>query len=145
MPYRRFSPVLSPIFRFLVASRWLLASALCISLLVTETAWGQAVAYPATPEVDQEDDYFGTTVVDPFRWLEEDVRSSTAVRDWVEAQNEVSFAYLETLAKREAIAARLTELWTIPPMGCRYGRDRVISIFITPACRIRACSGCKSR
>ncbi len=67
--------------------------------------------YPDTAEVEQVDDYHGTQVADPYRWLEEDVRESDDVKRWVDRQNEVTFAYLETIDERAAIEQRMTELW----------------------------------
>jgi prolyl oligopeptidase len=55
------------------------------------------------------DDYHGTKVADPFRWLEDLESKDTA--DWVAAQNKVTLAYLEKLPRRDAIRKRLTELW----------------------------------
>lgn len=69
------------------------------------------IDYPETRTVDQVDDYHGTRVADPYRWLEQDVRESEAVAGWVEAQNAVTFDYLEALPGREAIEQRLTTLW----------------------------------
>ena len=69
------------------------------------------LTYPETPSGDQTDDYHGTPVADPYRWLEDDVRESEPVADWVAAQNEVTFAYLETLPERDRIKQRLTALW----------------------------------
>jgi prolyl oligopeptidase len=69
------------------------------------------IKYPQTRHGDQVDDYHGTKVADPFRWLEDDVRKSEEVRKWVEAQNAATFAYLEKIPEREAIKKRLTELW----------------------------------
>ncbi len=70
-----------------------------------------AVDYPTTATVDQSDNYHGTTVADPYRWLEQDVRESEQVAAWVEAQNAVTFDYLEKLPGRDAIASRMKELW----------------------------------
>ncbi len=67
--------------------------------------------YPTAKKVDQVDDYFGIEVADPFRWLEDDVRESDEVRQWVTAQNEITMEYLKELPYREAIEARLTQLW----------------------------------
>ncbi|MDX1962139.1 MAG: prolyl oligopeptidase family serine peptidase [Pirellulales bacterium] len=67
--------------------------------------------YPATKTVDQADEYHGTRVADPYRWLEEDVRESPAVAEWVEAQNRVTFGYLEKLPQRQKLRDRLTEIW----------------------------------
>jgi prolyl oligopeptidase len=57
----------------------------------------------------QVDDYHGVDVADPYRWLESDVRESDETRAWVDAQNRVTFGYLEGLSEREAIRERLTE------------------------------------
>ena len=67
--------------------------------------------YPQTKKVDQKDTYHGTVVNDPYRWLENDVRESQDVRDWVEAENKVTFGYLSSLPYREAIRNRLTAMW----------------------------------
>jgi prolyl oligopeptidase len=66
-------------------------------------------AYPETGRGDVVDDYFGTKVPDPYRWLED--LDSKATADWVAAQNKVTFAYLDQLPNREAIRKRLTELY----------------------------------
>ncbi|HZD51494.1 MAG TPA: S9 family peptidase, partial [Woeseiaceae bacterium] len=76
-----------------------------------------AIDYPQTRTVDQVDDYFGTPVTDPYRWLEDDVRENADVRDWVERQNAVTFAYLETIEEREPIRARLEQLWNYERYG----------------------------
>lgn len=68
--------------------------------------------YPVTPQETVTDTYFGTTVEDPYRWLEDDTSQQTA--EWVKAQNEVTYAYLNQLPGREAIKNRLTELWNYP-------------------------------
>jgi len=73
-------------------------------------AAGPELDYPETRRVDHVDTYHGVEVADPYRWLEEDVRESEEVRRWVEAQNEVTFAFLESIPERAAIRERLTEL-----------------------------------
>ncbi len=55
------------------------------------------------------DDYHGTAVRDPYRWLEDVDSEATAA--WVQAQNEVTFGYLESIPERERLRQRLTELW----------------------------------
>jgi prolyl oligopeptidase len=67
--------------------------------------------YPATKKAVVTDEYFGTEVADPYRWLENDVREDEDVAAWVDAQNEVTFEYLSTLGDRGAIKDRLTDLW----------------------------------
>ncbi len=70
------------------------------------------LTYPVTKKVDQVDDYFGTKVADPYRWLEDD--NAEEVLAWVEAQNAVTFGYLETIPYRPEIKARLTEIYNYP-------------------------------
>lgn len=69
------------------------------------------IVYPETRRVDHVDSYHGVEVADPYRWLEEDVRQSDAVADWVAAQNRVTFDWLRDVPGRERIRRRLTELW----------------------------------
>ena len=79
-----------------------------------------AIEYPETVKTDHTDTYHGTVVPDPYRWLEDDVRESEDVADWVERQNTVTFGYLESIEERERIEARLRELWDYE----RYGLPR---------------------
>jgi len=65
--------------------------------------------YPDSPRVDQIDEYFGTRVADPYRWLE-DV-DSDQTRRWIEEQNRLTESVLETVPRREAIRRRLTGVW----------------------------------
>src|SRR5436190_628286 len=71
--------------------------------------------YPETRKVVQVDDYHGTKVADPYRWLEDDYATET--KAWIEAQNKITFAYLESIPQRERIKARLTELWNYERYG----------------------------
>lgn len=65
--------------------------------------------YPQTQKGEVVDDYFGTTVEDPYRWLEDDLSAET--KAWVEAQNEVTENYLAQIPYRSAIQSRLEKLW----------------------------------
>ncbi|MDA6067475.1 prolyl oligopeptidase family serine peptidase [Idiomarina abyssalis] len=69
----------------------------------------QSMSYPETRKGDVVDTYFGTEVADPYRWLEDDRSEET--ENWVKAQNEVTFAHLDSIPYRETIEKRLTELW----------------------------------
>lgn len=77
----------------------------------------QKLDYPSTATIGQVDNYHGTEVADPYRWLEDDVRESNEVAGWVDAQNQVTFAYLEGLPERQRIIQRLTELWDYQKYG----------------------------
>lgn len=65
--------------------------------------------YPLTEKQAVEDDYFGTRVEDPYRWLEDDRSAKTG--EWVKSENQVTSQYLSGIASRDKIKARLTELW----------------------------------
>ncbi|VTT97454.1 prolyl endopeptidase : Prolyl oligopeptidase OS=Planctomyces brasiliensis (strain ATCC 49424 / DSM 5305 / JCM 21570 / NBRC 103401 / IFAM 1448) GN=Plabr_0450 PE=4 SV=1: Peptidase_S9_N: Peptidase_S9 [Gemmataceae bacterium] len=91
--------------------RWLFACTLTAFVLLGVTAEEKKLTYPDTKKGDQTDEYHGTRVADPYRWLEDDVRTSKDVAAWVEAENKVTNAFLETIPEREAIKKRITELW----------------------------------
>ena len=68
----------------------------------------EPTTYPVTQKIDHIDDYHGTKVADPYRWLEDETSPETAA--WVEAQNAVTFPYLERIPYRDALRARVMEL-----------------------------------
>jgi prolyl oligopeptidase len=90
--------------------RRLWAAALALTLFGLPAAADQPLTYPDTRRGDQVDDYHGTKVADPYRWLEEDVRKSKEVEEWVAAENKVTFRYLEAIPQRDALKHRLTDL-----------------------------------
>jgi prolyl oligopeptidase len=73
------------------------------------------LTYPQTRKGDVVDDYHGTKMPDPYRWLED--LESKEVADWVKAQNAVTFAYLEKRPMRAALQKRIGELWNYPKMS----------------------------
>ena len=91
-----------------VPLRFLLGLLLVLGL-VQIPMMATSLSYPPSPRHDQVDIYHGVAVPDPYRWLEDP--QSAASRQWIEAQNQVTSAYLETLAGRSAISDRLTQLW----------------------------------
>ena len=70
---------------------------------------GSPLAYPVTKTTGQTDNYHGTTVADPYRWLED--ANSAETKEWVTAQNKLTQAYLAQIPQRAAIRERLTKLW----------------------------------
>jgi len=95
-----------------IAFSLLTACALIVACSPNNTGDGpQPIIYPETATGDQFDDYHGSEIADPFRWLEDDVRESDAVKSWVDAQNEVTFAYLASIPERDLIVKRMRELW----------------------------------
>jgi prolyl oligopeptidase len=69
-----------------------------------------SMKYPTTRTVPQVDEQFGVKVADPYRWLENDVRTDQEVAAWVASENAVTNAYLATLPGRDIFKARLKEL-----------------------------------
>ncbi|HKE89962.1 MAG TPA: prolyl oligopeptidase family serine peptidase [Gemmatimonadales bacterium] len=85
------------------------------AILQVPAAAAQRLRYPETKRGAQVDDYHGTPVADPYRWLEDVDAPDT--RAWVETQNAVTFAYLAGVPEREAIRRRLTAVWDYPRFG----------------------------
>ncbi|HSE16742.1 MAG TPA: prolyl oligopeptidase family serine peptidase [Pyrinomonadaceae bacterium] len=71
--------------------------------------------YPVARKGDQMDDYHGAKVADPYRWLED--LDSAETRAWVEAENKLTFGFLESIPARTAIKERLTKLWNYEKYG----------------------------
>ncbi len=84
----------------------------------------KSLDYPHVKTVEHVDDYFGTKVADPYRWMED--LNSPEVKQWVADENKVTFGYLETIPQRGAIRQRLEQVWNYerysPPVkrGSRY-------------------------
>jgi prolyl oligopeptidase len=75
------------------------------------------IRYPETKRGDLVETLHGTPVADPYRWLEDDVRKSPEVRNWVDAQSKLTADYLKAIPQREAIQKKLTELWNYEKIG----------------------------
>lgn len=69
----------------------------------------QQVQYPKTKKIDHVDEYHGTKISDPYRWLEDNTSKETGA--WVEEENNITNEYLAKIPYRESIKKRLTELW----------------------------------
>jgi prolyl oligopeptidase len=91
--------------------RVLVLTAAFLTMTSLSRAAEPAIAYPPAPRGTVSDTSFGVTVPDPYRWLEESVRTAPAVSAWVEAENKVTQKELAKLPQREAIRDRLTKLW----------------------------------
>lgn len=81
------------------------------------------LTYPVTRTVDQTDDYHGTPVADPYRWLEGGA-DDQEVQTWIEEQSQFTAAYLEQLPGREDIQQRLTTLWDYEKYGTPFKVSR---------------------
>lgn len=78
-------------------------------MVMATAAHGEPLRYPAAPRGEVVDDYFGTKVADPYRWLE--ALDSPQTRAWAAAENLLSLPYLKALPQREAFRKRLEQLW----------------------------------
>ncbi|HEX8348587.1 MAG TPA: S9 family peptidase, partial [Hymenobacter sp.] len=94
-------------------------------LLVSSQAYGQysqtaikTLPYPPTKKVDTTNTYFGTSVPDPYRWLENDQAPET--KAWVQEQNKVTQNYLAQIPFRAAIHKRLETLWNYEKYGAPF-------------------------
>ena len=72
----------------------------------------QSITYPQARKTDQVDDYHGTKVADPYRWLEDDRSAETA--DWVKAENKVTFDYLSQIPYRKQLQDRIEQVYNYP-------------------------------
>lgn len=80
-----------------------------VILVVLQNLQAQKITYPVTAKKEKKDNYFGTSVEDPYYWLEDDNAPET--KAWVEAQNKVTFEYLQKLPHREKLRQRISDLW----------------------------------
>jgi len=85
---------------------------LFILLMAINTQSFSQIKYPDTKKTEQQDDYFGTIVKDPYRWLEDD--NSAETKAWVEAQNKITNDYLSKIPFHEKVTERLEEMWNYP-------------------------------
>jgi prolyl oligopeptidase len=101
----------------MIAIQRIVSGALLAGLLVGCATQQSSVKlkYPKTAKTNVVDHYHGTEVADPYRWLEDD--NSPQTKAWVEAQNKVTFAYLNEIPGRDAIKERLTQLWNFERYG----------------------------
>src|SRR5262245_50839300 len=92
-----------------VAILWSLATALAIA------AQEARIEYPRAAKGTVVDDYFGTKVVDPYRWMED--LNAPELKTWIDAENAITFKYLDALPDRDGLKKRITELWNYPKVG----------------------------
>ena len=94
----------------------------------TVAAQQGALKYPEARKSSQVDDFYGTKIADPYRWLEDS--DSTETRAWIDAENKVTFGYLESIPERPKLLARLKQLQDYE----RYGvpRTRGAALHLQP-------------
>jgi len=90
-----------------------------LTTMITNVS-AQSIQYPKTKKVEQVDDYHGIKVVDPYRWLED--ANSQETKAWIEEQNKITRAYLDSIPQRDKIRKRLTELWNYEKYSAPFKR-----------------------
>ncbi|MFD0931913.1 prolyl oligopeptidase family protein [Psychroflexus salinarum] len=96
-------------------------AAVCLLASCNDGEKNQAtLTYPETKQVDTVDSYFDTEVKDPYRWLENDRSDET--EEWVKAQNDLTFGYLEEIPYRDQLKKRLSEVWNYEKIGAPFKR-----------------------
>lgn len=98
--------------QFPLMIKWLLF--LIAAVCSADCTYSQ-LQYPVSKKVDQADNYHGKLVSDPYRWLENDTSEET--KQWVAAQNEVTFKFLESIPFRDSIKKRLAEVYNYERYG----------------------------
>jgi prolyl oligopeptidase len=93
-------------------------------VLAAVPGMGQSLEYPQTRKGAQVDDYHGTKVADPYRWLEDDNAAETA--KWVEAENQVTFAYLDKIPYRAEVKKRLEQLYNYPKYSAPFRKGELL-------------------
>lgn len=91
---------------------------MAVNFIACNNKQAPALEYPVTKKTDSSSTYFGVTVVDPYRWLEDDLSAETAA--WVDAQNQVTFGFLNQIPFRDKIADRLTQIWNYERIGAPF-------------------------
>ena len=94
------------------------AAGVLLTGLIRAPAQAQTFQYPTARKSDVVDDYHGTKVADPYRWLEDP--DSPESRAWIEAENRLTNAYLADIPARATIRDRLTKLWNYPKFGAPF-------------------------
>jgi prolyl oligopeptidase len=96
----------------------LFSSVSTLTVLIATSAFAQsAFSYPQPKRVDVVETQFGVPVADPYRWLEDDVRTDSDVKNWVDAENRVTDAFLEKLPLRSWFKERMTALYDYERFG----------------------------
>ena len=99
--------------------RFFAAGVLLTGMFTTaQAAQTQSLQYPSARKSDVVDDYHGTKVVDPYRWLEDP--DSPESRSWIDAENRLTEGYLADIPARAGIRERLTKLWNYPKFGAPF-------------------------
>jgi len=93
-----------------------------VLVVMASLAVAQSLQYPAARRTEQSDTYHGVKVSDPYRWLEDD--RSEEVAQWVKAENEVTFSYLDRIPYRAQVMKRLEQVYNYPKYAQPFRRGK---------------------
>lgn len=100
----------------ILASVWMFAIGGGLLAGCSESRYStEPIQYPEARKGDVVENQFGVEVADPYRWLEDP--DAPESREWIEAENEITFGWLEEIRERDPIRDRLTELWDYEKFG----------------------------
>ena len=85
--------------------------------LVAVKAQKERLKYPEARKSEVVDDYHGTKVADPYRWMEDNPQTSPELMGWIKAERGVTDRYLASLPARQEFQKRITELWDYPKVS----------------------------
>ena len=105
----------------------LASTAAAASPVAASSTASKGLRYPPAKTVDVVDDYFGTEVVDPYRWMENP--DDPDLRKWIVAENELTQSWLAEVSVRDSIRDRLTRLWNYPRTSAPFKRGEKIFFF----------------
>ena len=97
-------------------------TAVVLALLGTTLLAQSSLKYPQPRKGDVVDDYFGTKIADPYRWMED--LNATDVKQWIDAENAITARYLDSLPVRDALKKRITDLYNYPRVSVPYFESR---------------------
>lgn len=103
---------------------FLIIASMALLIGCTNNPPQEKISYPETRKTEQADMYFGTSIADPYRWLENDTSAETAA--WVEAENKVTNAYLAKIPFRDKIHKRLEAIWDYPKQTAPFKKGKWI-------------------
>jgi len=87
----------------------------------------KTILYPETKKGTQIDTYFGNSIADPYRWLEDD--RSTETENWVKSQNVVTYKYLDQIPYRNQLKTRMEQLWNYEKISAPFKEGKYLYFF----------------
>jgi prolyl oligopeptidase len=93
-----------------------------LALIQTTLVAQSSHKYPQPRKGDVVDDYFGTKIADPYRWMED--LNAPDVKQWIDSENAITFTYLDALPVRDALKKRITDLYNYPRVTTPFFQGR---------------------